>query len=288
MKIAILSSRYGINVRGVETWIDSLKSQLQDKFDIQVFKSVTNLRDWIKSDIIVPIDGRFQVFVTRILTWMAGKSMVVFGHSGPGADDKWNLLCSPNVFVAFSTYQKEWAEKFKLPWTKIEMIPHAVDTKRFTPASKKPNNKIILCNAANTPSKRVGLVREAVNLIPGAKFIAVGKDSDLELPFSEIPEIYKKADVFCFTPQSWEAFGLVFLEALATNLPVVTINDPVRREIVGEAGIFVDHPENSEELAEVIKQALSKDWKDRPRRQAERFAWGEIKVKYKNLFNNLI
>ncbi len=284
-RIAILSSHYEINFRGAEIWTKVLKEKLKNSFDIEVYNVIW--RDYQKifsADVIIPIDGRFQVFITRFLTWFNKKPMIVFGHSGLGADDKWNLLCSPNVFVVFSDYQKNWAEKYKLPWTKVIKISHAVDLTKFTPSVKKTHNKTVLCVAANTPDKRVDLVRKAVELIPGAKFIAVGKGNSTEVPFNEMPEIYKKADVFCFVPQPWEAFGLVFLEAMATNIPIITINDPVRREIVGDAGIFVDNPEDAEDLAQAIDTTLKTNWGNKPRRQAEKFSWDKIRIKYEELF----
>ena len=282
MKISILSFNNDKQIRGAEVWAKTLKEKLEDKYEIEIFSSFGK---WRPCDINIPINGRWQVFVCRILTWIHGKPMIVFGHSGLGADDKWNLLCSPNVFVAFSNPQKEWAEKFKLPWTKVVMIPHAVDLDRFIPAKQKPNKKVVLCVAANTPNKRVDFVEKAVQLIPGAKFMAVGKGNPIEASFDEMSEIYKMADIFCFVPQPWEAFGLVFLEALTSNLPIVTINDSVRKEIVGEAGILIDNPEDPKELSNAIKKALKINWDDKPRRQAEKFSWELLISKYVQLFD---
>lgn len=283
-KISILSFDEDKNIRGAEIWTKNLQEKLKENYEIEISH---NFIKWIPANINIPINGRWQVLVCRILTWVFRKPMVVFGHSGLGADDKWNLLCSPNVFVAFSTYQKEWAEKFKLPWTKIVMIPHAVDTVRFTPAKTKPSRNIVLFVGANTQDKRIGLVKSAVDLIPDAKFMAVGKGNPVEVSFEKMPEIYKNAGVFCFVPNPWESFGLVFLEAMACNLPVVTTNDPIRREIVGDAGIFVDNPEDSDILAKAITEALEKKWGDKPRQQAENFSWGKIRIKYEDLFQNL-
>ncbi len=289
MKIAILSRFYDQSNRGVENWAKSLKENISSGFEIFIFTSwQSTIGRWIRADIVIPTDGRVESLVCRIATILTRKKMIVFGHSGPGADDKWNLLCSPNVFVAFSTHQKSWAEKFKLPWTKVITIPHAIDLKKFMPAEKKPGKNVVLCVAANTPAKRIDLVKKAVGLVLGATFMAVGKGNPIEAGFNEMPEIYKKADVFCFTPNPWEAFGLVFLEALASNLPVVTTDDTIRREIVGNAGIFVDNPEDSKKLAEAIEVSLKIDWKDKPRKQAENFSWEKIRIKYEELFKSLI
>ncbi|MBI4037113.1 glycosyltransferase family 4 protein [Candidatus Daviesbacteria bacterium] len=295
MKIAILSFYSGQVDRGVETWAKNLKEKLKD-FDIEIISGkaeetyftnvLRNIKRWAKTDIVVPTNGRSQVFVCRLVSWITRRPMVVFGHSGPGADDKWNLLCSPNIFVAFSDSQKKWAESHRLPWTKVVKIPHAVDTKIFTPPLKKPRKKIVLCVAANSPDKRVDLVRSAAEMI-GYKFVGVGKGSDKQVTHQKMPEVYKEADVFCFVPQPWEAFGLVFLEAMASNLPIVTIDDPVRREIVGDAGIFVKDPTVGEELSYAIFDAYDKSWGDKPRKQAEKFSWDKVVKKYEDLFATL-
>ncbi len=301
-KIAILSFYSGHSDRGVETWAENLSTKLGDKFDINIisgenykwksnnwfyhrwliFKhTIFSINRWLNKDIIISANGTFQTLICRIVSWINKKPLIVFGHSGSGADDKWNLWCSPNVFVAFSNPQAAWANKFKFPWTKVMIIPHAVDTNIFTPNDKIKKTIEVLCVAANSPDKRVDLVRKAVN----SQLLVVGSGQEIQMDHDKMPEIYQKAKVFCLVPQLWEAFGLVFLEAMACNLPVVTIDDPVRREIVGSAGIFVKNPENTHELANAIKLALKTDWGDKPRQQAEKFSWDKIATQYEKLFN---
>jgi glycosyltransferase involved in cell wall biosynthesis len=285
MKIAILSFYSGKAQRGVETWAESLKENLKDNFEISIYSDVYgSFPKWIKSDIVIPVNGRFQAFFARLATWLTGKPMIIFGHSGLGADDKWNLLCSPNIFVAFTDFQKNWADKYKLPWTEVIKISHAVDTGKFLPAENRVKPKIVLCVAANTPINRVDLVRGAVELLPDVKFSAVGKGNETQVSFKEMPGVYKRAGVFCYVPSPWNAFGLVFLEAMSANLPVVTSDDPIRREIVGDAGLFVKKPEDSKELSEAINKALEINWKDRPRKQSEKFDWKKTAPQYAQLF----
>lgn len=287
-KIAILSYHSGRVNRGVESWAKEVQMHLAS-FETTIFSrlDVYNPLIYLSADVVVSTGGRLEVLICRLMTWIRRKPMVVFGHSGPGADDKWNLWCCPSIFVAFSSSQAEWVVRHKLPWTKIKVIPHAVDTDAFRPATKNPQNNIILCVAANTPNKRINLVKQAVSLIPGVEFMAVGPGNPKQVPFEQMPLIYPKARVFCFVPEPWEAFGLVFLEALACNLPVVTVNDPVRQEIVGNAGILVNNPENAQELSTAIKTALNRDWEDIPREQAEKFSWDKISNEYEKLFNSL-
>ena len=99
-------------------------------------------------------------------------------------------------------------------------------------------------------------------------------------------EVYRRANLLVFPTVPWESFGIVLIEAMASGLPVVATDDPIRREIVGDAGLFVD-PTNIEEYAKAIEKALSTDWGDKPRKQAEKFSWDIIASSYEELFKNI-
>lgn len=291
MTVAILCYFFGRRLRGAENWAQAVKDHTLSPVQVDIYGGWTTLAfwRWWRSDVIVPVDGRGQVGLCRILTWLAGKPMVVFGHSGPGADDKWNLLCCPDIFVVFSQSQRRWARRFKLPWTAVEVIPHAVDVSRFTPARRKPHRNVVLCvGARTTRHKRVELVESAVKQVASARLILVGEGNPLRASAAEMPRLYRQADIFCLVPQPWEAFGLVFLEALACNLPVVTTDDPVRREIVGEAGVYIKEPMSPAAVAAGIRSALTADWGNWPRRQAQKFAWEVIGPMYQKLWHKVL
>ena len=88
----------------------------------------------------------------------------------------------------------------------------------------------------------------------------------------KMPDLYRIADVFTIPSESYYSFEIVITEAMSTNLPVVVNDDPIRREIVGDAGIFVD-PENVDDYANAIKKALDAKWGNKPRLQADKFSW---------------
>ena len=104
---------------------------------------------------------------------------------------------------------------------------------------------------------------------------------------NQVAKYLRAADVFTLVSESSEAFGSVYLEAIACNLPVVASDDSLRRELIGEAGIFVKNPENSREYAEALELAAKTDWGDKPLTQAKKFGWEKIAVRYLEEFEGI-
>lgn len=260
-----------------------------------------------KFDVVVPVNGGWLPAIMRLITWLYGGKMVISGQSGIGWDDRNNLWCFPNIFVALSTKAKDWAKRVN-PLARIEYIPNGVDISKFSPVGKKRKfsleRPIILCVAALTPSKRVELAIESVMKLEKGSLLVVG-DGDsrdkiynlgkkllgerfqlIKVPYERMPEVYRSADVFTIPSQSFYSFEIVLVEAMATNLPVVANDDPIRREIVGEAGILVD-PTDTKAYARALEEALRTNWTNKPRKQAEKFSWDTIAEKYEKLFKDL-
>ena len=72
-----------------------------------------------------------------------------------------------------------------------------------------------------------------------------------------------------------------------TAEPIVAINDAQRKEIIGNAGIYVD-PTDIEKYSGALNATLKRKWGDKPRKQAEKFDWDKIAKEYKVLFTNLL
>jgi glycosyltransferase involved in cell wall biosynthesis len=233
--------------------------------------------------------------------------MVISGQSGMGWDDRNNLWSFPNAFIALSSTAKIWAKKVN-PFVEIEYLPNGVDLQKFTPKGRKYktklNSPIILCVGALAPEKRIDLVIKAVSKLKDTSLLIVG-DGDgkeklkalgkkllgnrfelIKVSYDEMPKIYRTANVFTLVPAHSEAFGIVYVEAMASGLPIVAIDDKQRREIIGDAGILVD-PENINAYAEALKKTLDINWKDKPRKQAEKFSWDKIAEGYEALFYQL-
>lgn len=260
-----------------------------------------------KYDTVIPVNGGWQPALVRLITWLYGGKMVISGQSGKGWDDRNNLWCFPDTFAAISIFAKTWAGRANLLVKSID-IPNGVDLNKFTAEGeiyqselKKP---IILCVGALTESKRIDLAIKAVARLKGISLLVVGdgvlrsKIYDLgfkmlgkrfqliKVPYQEMPKVYRSTDVFTLPSEKSEAFGNVLVEAMASGLPVIANNDPIRREIVGDAGILVD-PANADEYARALEKALKTNWGDKPREQAKKFDWDKIAEKYEKLFLDL-
>jgi glycosyltransferase involved in cell wall biosynthesis len=86
---------------------------------------------------------------------------------------------------------------------------------------------------------------------------------------SDVAELMAAADIFCQPNQTPEPFGLVFVEALAAGLPVVTADMGGAREILArDCGILVK-PRDAGELAAVLTSLM-----DHPERRAALSAGG--------------
>jgi glycosyltransferase involved in cell wall biosynthesis len=64
--------------------------------------------------------------------------------------------------------------------------------------------------------------------------------------------VISKTDIFSF-PSVYEGFGMSNVEAMATGTPVIVNDIPVLREVVGDAGLFVDATE-PRQLADAIRE----------------------------------
>ena len=310
MKIAILNKYQNRVARGAETFVFELSKRLSNRNKVDVVANV-NYLNLLKGkyEIIIPTNGRFQVVITRIICWLSGAKMVVSGQSGMGWDDKVNLFTFPDAFVALSKRASDWAKSVN-PHVRVLNIPNGVDLGKFKPKGKafKTGLKtpVVLCGGAFTPQKRMDLAIKAVAKLANVSLLMVGGGGELKgelqrygekvlgegrfkllsVPFTQMPEVYRAADIFTLPSRSSESFGNVLVEAMASNLPVVATDDPVRKYIVGDAGVLVD-PTDTKAYAKAIEKALDQNWEEKPRAQAEKFSWDEIARKYEELFNKL-
>ena len=257
----------------------------------------------IKPDYIYPLNSGWQVFLLTLVSRIIGTKVIIGGHSGPGWNDRFNLLFHPDIFVALTQSQASWAQK-ATPWNDqiIVVIPNGVDMKIFSPRGDKRalslEKPIVLAVGAASKSKRLIDSIKAVSKLGIASLLICGtgpeeKTEDdlgnellgkrykrLKVTHADMPSVYRSADVFTLCSDKSEAFGIVYLEALASGLPCVVTDDSSRREILSEAGFYVKDPSDSQEYALKLKEALSEKSPEKYLKQASNFSWKKVSHEY--------
>lgn len=73
-------------------------------------------------------------------------------------------------------------------------------------------------------------------------------------PFTDLPLIYRAAKVFVY-PSLFEGFGIPLLEAIESNLPVITSQDSCFSEAAGPGAIYID-PNDETSLSGALSKFL--------------------------------
>ncbi len=260
------------------------------------------IEDLEKYDLLFPNNGIVGVNLANELKIKNKIPFIYTGHGGIGLGEKYILLSKPDMYIALTEKNNEWALQYT---NKVTKIYNGIDLNNFCGVNKiKNKSKKILCVGAFTLFKRQKLLINAVKMLENVELQLIGS-GELEeelinygkkhlgdrvsiktVKYDEIKDYYLQADLFSL-PSIEEPFGIVYLEAMAMNLPIVAPNDENRREIIGDAGILCN-VENIEEYSKALIKALEKDWDILPRKQAEKFSWNEIGLKYKEIIDSVI
>ncbi|HOX96076.1 MAG TPA: glycosyltransferase family 4 protein [Candidatus Woesebacteria bacterium] len=264
----------------------------------------------LKPDVIFPQNSGWEVLLLRMFSTIINAKTVVAGQSGPGWNDKVNLYIHPDCFIALTQSQADWAKKVT-PWNnqKIVVIPNGVDLEKFSPKGERRltnlSHPIVLAVGAAIKSKRIISTIKAVASLKNTSLLVAGtgpleQEEDslgksllgsryqrLKVSHTDMPGIFRSSDVFTLCSDSSEAFGIVYLEALATGLPCVVTDDKSRREILEQAGIFVKNPEDTKEYSAKIKEALKQKSSDKYLKQADKYSWNKIACAYEKVLKML-
>ncbi|MDS0223823.1 glycosyltransferase [Haloarcula sp. S1AR25-5A] len=178
-------------------------------------------------------------------------------------------------YHALSPHLKQDYESLGFPGTSIKVIPHFYNEQFYQPkqsANINQKSPTILSVGRLEEKKGVQTLIESIPKMksmgyqPSVKIVGDGSyerklhslaeslnvEQEIEwlgfVDYNELPDIYSSSDLFVY-PGLWdEPFGRVFLEALASQLPIVASNVGSVEYIIGDAGrTFV--PGVSEDLA---------------------------------------
>lgn len=228
---------------------------------------------------------------------------------------------------AVSYYLKEHFKKRGVGAKEIIVIPNGVDQEDFVPDNNKRDtreelgldteNLIVCISRLESKNGTEDLIKAAKILqadIKNFKIAIIGNGSlrkklekikdelGLEknvvflgdIPHGIVPKYLACSDVF-IRPSLAEGFGIVFIEAMACEVPVIGtpvggIPDFIRN---GETGLFCE-PGNPEDIAEKIETLIkNKELKDRLVRNAKQtvtevYVWDKIVQRIKNIYKEII
>jgi glycosyltransferase involved in cell wall biosynthesis len=236
-----------------------------------------------------------HVFITQNGDWPAysGKAEFrLFGCDG--------LVCTnPDYFAR------------NRPRYRSALIPNGVDLESFRagPTERErfglpERSPVVLMVSALITSKNVAEGIAAVAKIPDASLIVAGdgplRDDlaklaseilpgrylQLAVPAAEMPALYRSADVFMHLSTD-ESFGNVFVEAMASGLPIVAFDTPRTRWIVGDHAFFADAREALPAAISAALEARAGAAADM-RVRAQAFGWPAIAALYNDFFCELL
>lgn len=306
-RLVFLCRGYGVVNRGVEAHVKELSLRLSERFYVEIFSGsdADSLQKVLKGkfDLVIPTNGRIQALKMSMGRIIGGYKVLIVAHAGIGKDEIWNLLTMPDVYVALTDYELSWAKKNAVK-SKLIKIPNGIDLKEFNPKGDKVDlgldKPVVLSVGALEWYKHHDLAIQAVSKLD-ASLLIVGEGSlknylekmgnellgkkrfkVMKAEYSRMPSIYRSANLFTLPSWDREAFGIVYLEAMASGLPVVAPDDLSRKEIIGEAGIFTDVFDIGK-YSDSIYKSLNNKWSDLPIKQSEKFSWDKIADKYAEL-----
>ncbi len=235
------------------------------------------------------------------------------------------------LIISVSEYTKgELARQLPGTEEKIFVLPNSVDGEKFT-IKEKPEYLVkrhglagakVLLTVSRLSEDEVGfkgydrvieVLPNVLKSVPNAKYLLVGDGGDIprvkrlaeklglgdRVVFAgrakddELADYYNVADVYVM-PSICEGFGIVFLEALASGVPVVAGNRDASREAVTDKrwSRLVD-PESTEEISEAVVSVLSgtrtREERETLRKSAlERYGIDAFRKKVKTLLSGII
>lgn len=206
--------------------------------------------------------------------------------------------------------KREIVHYYNVPPEDIVVIPNGVDLEEFKPdmvareqirtrLKINENELILLFSSYEFHRKGLRFVIEALQKLPGnVKLLVIGKDNPVpyiklaaELGVKDriiftgfvesINSYFAASDIFVF-PTTYEPFGLVITEAMASGLPVITSKTAGAAELMtdGHDGLLLNAPHDAGEISDRINllvedEALRKRMGKNARTTAEKYSWDE-------------
>jgi glycosyltransferase involved in cell wall biosynthesis len=230
-----------------------------------------------------------------------------------------NARRAPLVLSTSAYCCQRISERYGVASERLALVPEGIDLGLWGPSSASDDQAAadaqrqpftVLCVARQYPRKRVIDLLEAFALVrarlAAARLVIIGDGPEHgalhqrleELQLGEavrllgalpddaaVRQWYARSSLFCL-PSEQEGFGIVFLEAMASGLPVVSTTAAAIPEVVldGQTGLLVparDPAALAEALLRLLEdQGLLARLRAGGRQQVRRFSWDRVAERF--------
>ena len=221
------------------------------------------------------------------------------------------------IIVVSENTRKDLVRDFKVDIKKTRKVLHGIDHLTFRPINgiKRKPNQLITTASADVPLKGlIYLIRAYDRLLkdfPELELIVIGKLRDgptskelnkrgiknkvkfvSDLTSNQIAKLYAESTI-AVSPSVYEGFGFPAGEAMSCGIPLVSTNGGSLPEVVGDAGIIVNHSDPAS-LYQGIKQLLDNDEKRLVygkmgrKRVLDKFTWKRAAQELVNVYKEAI
>lgn len=257
-------------------------------------------------DLLFPQTGFWGALLCRIIRYFIHTPFI---YRSAGGIEPLVARQNPNIYFCINPSIQLWFQKY-FPQMRSIFICNGVDTTHFNPKGEKARigleKPIIITVAALIPPKAIELTIDAVAQIKGASLLIVGSGTErshitdyaqkklgndrfmiVSADYMDIPRYYRAADVFAFSAPNELGWGMVHLEAAASNLPIVANIGTGFNFLVADKALLCDVTD-SREYARCIERAFKNHRKYSARQKILQYSWPKVAQRYRSYIYELI
>jgi glycosyltransferase involved in cell wall biosynthesis len=257
-----------------------------------------------KYDIIFNEAGLYMQYFLNIYRFFKKVPIIHSGHAGINKLEFTIANLKPDVYLASSPFAEQ---EIKKRWSNLDVrvLPNGVNLDDNSKINLNLTKPVILYVGALQSYKQVDKIIKAFKNINLGSLLIIGtgpeknkllkliNDYNIEnvkmidyVPLNELQKYFNSSDLFVM-PSKNETFGIVYLNAMAANIPSIADKHPIQEWLLKDSGMVCDS-ENIEELSQTMIECLNIDWENRPAKRAKFFNWGKCSEAYKELIEEIV